>query len=166
VCTLFLVSTYGNTNLEHAAWSNQSSTRTLCRQTTGQSSYRRSGQRILELVQQRGGGVPAVQHRRRGEPVLQLSSCPAGDDSEPHRRSGGGGPTSHGPLHGAPLLPLGCPPAYRYSAGGAAFQSPTSGGAETVGAVGRDASPVSQAETLRLEALSACWPSLLDDGDR
>ncbi len=53
------------------------------------------------LVYQRGGGVPAAQHRRRGEPVLQLSSCPTGDDSEPHRRRGGGGPASGEPLYGA-----------------------------------------------------------------
>jgi hypothetical protein len=39
------------------------------------------------LVYQRGGDVQAAQHRRRGEPVFQLYSRPAGDDSEPHRRA-------------------------------------------------------------------------------
>jgi hypothetical protein len=38
-----------------------------------------------------------VQHRRQGEPVLQLSSRPAGDNSKPHRQFGGGGSTSGEP---------------------------------------------------------------------
>jgi hypothetical protein len=50
------------------------------------------------LVYQRGGGVSAAQHCRQGEPVLQLSSRPAGEvDSEPHRRPGGGGPAPANP---------------------------------------------------------------------
>ena len=64
------------------------------------------------LVHQCGGGIPAAQHRRRGEQVFQLSPRPAGGDSEPHRRPGGGRPASAEPLHGAAAPPLGCPPAY------------------------------------------------------
>ncbi len=60
------------------------------------------------LVYHRGGGVPAAQHRRRGGPVLQLPSRPAGDDSQPHRRSGGSGPASGEPLHGAAMSSFGC----------------------------------------------------------
>jgi hypothetical protein len=77
---------------------------TLRRRTTGQSSYRRSGPRIRgpgSPVRRGRSGCATSPTRRADSSTVSNSPRPAGGDSEPHRRPGGGGPASAEPLHGA-----------------------------------------------------------------